>query len=128
MAKKEFVYRGKKLEELQAMGLKDLAELFPAGARRVIKRGFTDEEKRFIAKLDKGGSRPVKTHCRDMIILPNMVGKTIMVHSGKEFVSLIIQPEMISHRLGEYVLTRKRVGHSSPGVGATRSSSAASVR
>ena len=124
MAKKEFTYRGKTLEELKAMSISDLSLLFKSRIRRLIKRGFTDEEKRFLDALEKTKGKPVKTHCRDMIILPDMVGKNIMIHSGKAFVSVIIQPEMIGHRLGEYSLTRKRVAHTSPGVGATRSSTA----
>ncbi len=127
MAKKEFLYRGKSLEELQAMGLKELIELFPAQARRKIKRGFTDQEKIFLRNLRKG-SKPVKTHCRTMIILPEMVNKTVKIHNGKSFEELLIQPEMLGHYLGEFSQTRKRVAHSSPGVGATRSSSNVSVK
>ena len=63
-----------------------------------------------------------------MIILPEMIGKTIKVHSGKEFVPVIIIEEMIGHCLGEFVLTRRRVEHSAPGIGATRSSAALSVK
>ncbi|MFH1591551.1 MAG: 30S ribosomal protein S19 [archaeon] len=127
MAKKEFSYRGKSLEELQTLTLSELAELFPADQRRKIKRGFTDEEKKLLAKMQKRGSN-VETHCRDMLILPVMVGMTIKVHNGKSFVAIILEPEMIGHRFGEFALTRNRVAHSSPGVGATRSSTAISVR
>ncbi len=124
MAKKEFAYRGKTLEELKSMSINDLALLFKSRIRRLIKRGFTEEEKTFLSSLENSKGKPVKTHCRDMVILPTMVGKNIMIHSGKSFVSVIIQPEMIGHRLGEFSLTRKRVTHSSAGVGATRSSTA----
>jgi small subunit ribosomal protein S19 len=127
MAKKEFSYRGKTLDELQAMGLKELADLLPAAARRKIKRGFTDQEKTLMKNL-KTGDKPVKTHCRSMIVLPEMVNRTIKVHNGKTFEDIIVQPEMIGHYLGEFSQTRKRVAHSSPGVGATRSSSNISVK
>lgn len=127
MAKKEFSYRGKSLEELQAMGLKELTELLPARARRKIKRGFTDSEKTLLKNL-RTSNKAVKTHCRSMIILPEMVNKTIKIHSGKAFEEVVIQPEMIGHYLGEFSQTRKRVAHSSPGVGATRSSSNVSVK
>ena len=127
MAKKEFKYRGKTLEELQQMGMKELAALFPAAARRKIKRGFTDQEKALLRNL-KTSKKPVKTHCRSMIVLPEMVNKTIKVHNGKAFEDVMVQPEMIGHYLGEFSLTRKRVAHSSPGVGATRSSSNISVK
>lgn len=128
MVKKEFAYRGKSLDELKAMSLNDLAELFPAGARRVIRRGFTEEEKRFLGNMKSKNGKQVKTHCRDMIILPDMVGATINVYNGKTFVPILIQPEMISHRLGEYAHSKRRVSHGSAGVGATRSSASVSVR
>ncbi|MCF7866510.1 30S ribosomal protein S19 [Candidatus Woesearchaeota archaeon] len=126
MAKKIFTYKGKKLEELQTLSIKELADLFPARQRRKIKRGFSDQEKLFIEKVSKKDN--VKTQLRDMIVLPNMVGKTIKVHTGKEFSPVEIQPEMIGHYLGELILTRRKVGHSSPGVGATKSSGSVSVR
>ena len=127
MAKKEFRYRGKTLEELQAMGLKELASLLPAAARRKIKRGFTEQEKILLRNL-KNSKKPVKTHCRSMLVLPEMVNKTIKVHNGKSFEDVVVQPEMIGHYLGEFSLTRKKVAHSSPGVGATRSSANISVK
>ena len=128
MAKKEFTYRGKTLEELKQMSLKEFAELLPARQRRTIKRGFTEEQKRFLKKLDSKKDKPVKTHCRDMVVMPNMVGKTIRVHKGNDFIAIMIQPEMIGHYLGEFALTRKRVEHHAPGIGATRSSASISVR
>ncbi|PIN70482.1 30S ribosomal protein S19 [Candidatus Woesearchaeota archaeon CG11_big_fil_rev_8_21_14_0_20_43_8] len=127
MAKKIFTYRGKTLEELQSMGLNELSQLLTSDARRVIKRGFTDAEKKLLKNI-RAEKRNIETHCRDMLILPEMVGMSIKVYSGKVFVPVLIDIEMIGHRLGEFVLTRNRVAHSAPGVGATRSSSALSVR
>ena len=127
MAKKEFSYRGKSLEELQQLSLKELALLLPARERRKINRGFRESEKIFLKNVEKN-KRNLETHCRDMIVLPLMVGKTIKVHSGKEFVPVIIVAEMIGHRLGEFSLTRKSLKHSAPGIGATRSSASLSVR
>jgi small subunit ribosomal protein S19 len=69
-----------------------------------------------------GINKPIRTHARDMVILPEMVGTTIAVHNGKEFVPVEIVPEMIGHRLGEFAITNKRVVHGRPGVGATKSS------
>ena len=117
---KEFRYRGYTLEELQKMSLEQLAELLPSRERRKIKRGFTEQEVKLLRKLRKKGF--TRTHCRDMIVLPEMVGKTIYIHNGKEFVRVEIKPEMIGHRLGEFAQTRKFEKHSGPGVGATRSS------
>ena len=127
MVKKEFTYRGKTLEELKKLSLNEVATLMPARQRRTLKRELTEQQKILLQKIRKNESN-IETHCRDMIILPEMVGKTIKVYSGKEFIPVIIVEEMIGHYLGEFVLTRKRVEHSAPGIGATRSSAALSVK
>jgi len=127
MAKKEFTYRGKNLEDLKKLSLDELAELLPARQRRSLKRGLTDQQKILLSKIKKGESN-IETHCRDMIIFPEMVGKTIKIHNGKTFVQVIIADEMIGHILGEFSLTRNRVAHSAPGIGATKSSSSLSVK
>lgn len=121
--KKEFTYRGYTLEEMKSMTLEEVLELLPARARRTYKRGLDEEEATFVERLRNNGTgEPIRTHCRDVPILPDFVGKKVMVHNGKEFISLEIKPEMIGHYLGEFALTRKPVKHSGPGVGATRSS------
>ncbi|MFH0868478.1 MAG: 30S ribosomal protein S19 [Candidatus Woesearchaeota archaeon] len=127
MAKKEFSYRGKTLDELKTLSLNELAELLPARQRRGLKRGLTEQQKILLKKLKKNESN-IETHCRDMIILPEMVGKTIKVYNGKSFLPVIIIEEMIGHSLGEFALTRSKVAHSAPGIGATRSSAALSVK
>jgi small subunit ribosomal protein S19 len=127
MAKKEFAYRGKKLDELQKMSLKEFAELLPAERRRSAKRGLTDRQKK-VYEDAKNNKPNIRTHARDMIIFPIMVGKTILVHSGKAFEAVRVESEMIGHRLGEFVLTRKKVEHSAPGIGATKSTSSISVK
>jgi small subunit ribosomal protein S19 len=123
---KEFQYRGKSLDELKQLSLNELSDLLPSRQRRKIKRGFSDEEKKLMEKIRSKNN--VKTHLRDMLILPEMVAKTIKIHNGKSFEQVIIQPEMIGHYMGEFSLTRRRSSHSAPGVGATKSSSSVSVR
>lgn len=123
MAKKIWNYRGKTLEELQQMSLSELADILPARQRRSIKRGLDDGKKKVIAKLNKHES--IETHVRDMIVLPQFIGKTIKIHNGKEFVPVIIQEDMIGCFFGELSQTRRKVQHSSPGVGASKSSSTA---
>ena len=127
MGKKEFTYRGKTLEELKKLSLNELAELLPARQRRTLKRELGEQQKILLKKI-KNNENNIETHCRDAIILPEMVGKTIKVHSGKDFIPVILIGEMIGHYLGEFVLTRNRVEHSAPGIGATRSSAALSVK
>jgi small subunit ribosomal protein S19 len=121
--KKEFTYRGYTLEEMKAMTLEEIVELLPARPRRSFIRGLDDERLTFVEKLRANGSdEAVRTHCRDVPILPDFIGKKVAVHNGKEFLNVEIRAEMIGHFLGEFAMTRKAVVHSGPGVGATRSS------
>jgi len=127
MVKKEYTYRGKTLKELMSMDLKEFIGLLPARQRRSIKRGFTNQQKILLKRIRSKKSN-IETHCRDMIILPEMVEMLIKVHNGNQFVPVKIEAEMIGHCLGEFALTRKRLVHSAPGVGATRSSASISVK
>lgn len=121
--KKEFTYRGFTLDELKAMPMEDVLELLPARARRTYLRGIDDERAAFLETIKGNGTEEaVRTHARDLPVLPWWVGKKVAVHNGKEFVALEIKPEMIGHFLGEFAMTRREVKHSGPGVGATRSS------
>ena len=123
---KEFVYRGIPKEELENMSLEKLFQLFNARQRRSLTRGINDGKRKLIEEIKaaKAGKlkNPIKTHVRDLIILPYMVDVTVNVFSGKEFRPVTIRTEMIGHYLGEYVITNKRVSHGAPGVGASRSS------
>jgi len=124
---RKFRYRGKTLEELLNMPMDELIELLPARQRRSLKRGLTKAQVKLLAKIrklrQKGQTNVViKTHVRDMIILPEMVGLTIAVYNGKEYIPVKIVPEMIGHYLGEFSPTTKRVQHGEPGLKATRSS------
>ncbi|MGH1566939.1 MAG: 30S ribosomal protein S19 [Nitrosopumilus sp.] len=123
---KEFSYRGIPKEELDNMSLEKLFQLFNSRQRRSLTRGITDGKRKLIEEIKavKAGKlkNPIKTHVRDLIVLPYMVDVTVNVFSGKEFVPVIIRTEMIGHYLGEYVITNRRVSHGAPGVGASRSS------
>jgi small subunit ribosomal protein S19 len=121
--KKEFSYRGLSLEELQKLSLEELLLLLPSRMRRTIKRGLTVKQDKLLKDIEKANPGDlIKTHCRDMLILPSFVGHTINIHNGKEFQRVHIQPNMVGHYLGEFAITRKAVKHTGPGVGATRSS------
>mgnify|MGYP000586759577 CR=1 FL=1 len=124
---KEFIFRGKKLDEIKKMDIKDFMQLLPSRERRKIKRGFTEQEKIFLKNL-RAGEKDPKTQCRDMIILPEMLGRLIKVYNGKEYVPVAMEPEMLGRRLGEFSQSRRKVSHSAPGIGATRSSASLSVR
>jgi len=127
MVKKEFRYRGLTLEELKQLDIKDVVKYLPARERRSLTRGI-DHAQEVILRDIKKGKTNIKTKSRDMIVLPVMVGSTIDIYNGKAWVKVLIEPEMISHRLGEFAQTREKVQHSAPGIGATRSSAALSVK
>jgi small subunit ribosomal protein S19 len=132
MVQKEFTYRGKTMKEMESMDLKEFMMMIPSRPRRSLKRGFTPAEKKLLEKIKKAKQgiwkKQVKTQCRNMVIIPEMVGITIYVHKGKEYVPIPIVPEMLGHYLGEMTLTRQKVQHSAPGIGATKSSGAMSVK
>jgi len=119
--REEFTYRGYKIDELKAMGMSELLPLMPARARRKINRGLNRSEETLLAKIREGDEK-VRTHVRDMIVMPEMVGKTIEIYNGKEFLKVEFQPESVFHYLGEFALTRHKVTHGSAGIGATRGS------
>ena len=127
MVKKEFTYKGKSEAQLSQLSIQQFAALIPSRIRRKIRRGFTPLEQTFLRKVEKN-EKNLETHCRDMPILPVMFGKTIKVYTGKEFQILAVNAEMSGHVLGEFALTRKGVKHNAPGIGATKSSAAMSVK
>ncbi|MCL5877997.1 MAG: 30S ribosomal protein S19 [Candidatus Bathyarchaeota archaeon] len=123
---KEFSYRGHSLESLSGMSMDEFINLLPSRQRRSLQRGLTAEQRVLLEKLrtakEAQDGNGIKTHVRDLIILPEMVGAKISVHNGKEFVAIDIKPEMIGHYLGEFAITNKPVRHGTPGIGASRSS------
>jgi small subunit ribosomal protein S19 len=127
--KKVFIFCGKTLEELNKIDMREFAKLIKSRERRSILRNFSTMEKivqRWLKESKK--NKPVKTHLRDMIIFPQLVGLDIFVYTGRDYVKVMIHEEMLGHRLGEFAPTRKAVKHGSPGLGATKSSAAASVK
>lgn len=127
---RKFTYRGYTLEELQKMSMDQFINLLPARQRRSLLRGLTPQQRILLEKIRKVKRLQqktkkhvvIRTHVRDMIILPEMVGLAIAVYNGKEFILVEIKPEMIGHFLGEFSPTCARVEHGAPGIGATRSS------
>ena len=123
----EFSFRGHTLDELQEMELDEVAELLPARQRRSITRGLSAEKQKLLeeareATEEETADDPIRTHLRDMPIVPEMVGITFAVYTGQSFERVEVEPEMIGHYLGEFQLTRKEVEHGQAGIGATRSS------
>jgi small subunit ribosomal protein S19 len=123
----EFTYRGHTLDELQALSLEEVAELLPARQRRSIERGLSTEKQKLLEKAREAGEEetandPIRTHLRDMPVLPEFVDITFAVYTGQSFERVRVEPEMIGHYLGEFQLTRTDVEHGQAGIGATRSS------
>jgi small subunit ribosomal protein S19 len=129
MPKKEFAYRGHNIEELQGMSMDEFIKLLPSRQRRSLQRGLNTGQRTLLENIrrakksqSKGETAVTKTHARNMIILPEMVGATLLIHNGKEFTAVEIVPEMIGCYLGEFAITNRPVRHGSPGIGASRSS------
>src|SRR5690349_3890158 len=106
--KREFTLRGLTLPQLKELSLEDLAKILPARARRALRRGFNEDQRTFLERMRKAaGGKPVRTHCRDVLVLPNHVGRKVAIHNGKEFKEIDVRPEMIGHYYGEFALTRR---------------------
>ncbi len=125
---RQFTYRGHSADELKSMSMDEFIKLLPSRQRRSLVKGLTNEQRTLMehvrrARKENGGKPvPVKTHCRDMIVIPEMLGLTLQLHSGKEYVSVEVKPEMIGHYIGEFAITNQKVVHGTPGIGASRSS------
>jgi len=126
---KDFIYRGHSLDSLLSLSMDEFINILPSRQRRSLQRGLTPEQRILLEKIreakeiqNKGKNVAVKTHVRDVIILPEMVGVKVSVHNGKEFIPFEIKPAMIGHYLGEFAITNKPVRHGTPGIGASRSS------
>jgi small subunit ribosomal protein S19 len=120
---KDRFFRGIEVEDLKKMDTREFAKLVKARPRRAIIRNYDLIEK-FVNKCElcSTQNKPIKTHARSMVIVPKMIGKTILVYNGKEFLRNDITEEMLGHRLGEFSLTRKIAKHTKAGVGATKGS------
>ena len=130
---RKFTFRGIDLEQLLQLSTNELRDQLTARARRRFKRGVPPKYNRLVRKL-RASKRaaaavgpheipaPVKTHLRDMIIMPDMIGSVAAVYNGKHFNIVPIKPEMVGRYLAEFSITYKPVGHGRPGIGATNSS------
>jgi small subunit ribosomal protein S19 len=118
---KDKFYRGKIVENLKSFDTREFAKLVKSRARRTILRNY-DVIEAFVKKCDKCDSKKKmpRTHDRTIVVVPKLVGRTIGVYNGKEFVKVLIMEEMLGHRLGEFSMTRKIAKHTSMGKGAKK--------
>ena len=130
---KDFNYRGVPLEQLLQMDESKLGQLMTSRGRRNLKHG---QDKDVMKAIDRAleqkahgkEPKPIRTHRRDVVILPKMVGLHFMVYKGNDFLPVVASEKMIGHYLGEFALTRKRLTHGKAGIGATKSSTAITAR
>lgn len=107
-----------------------LLQIVHARVRRKMQRKTNLKHTRLLKKLSKKKmecgplDKPeiVKTHLRDMVIVPSMVGSMLAVYNGKQFNIVEVKAEMIGFYLGEFSITYKSVRHGRPGIGSTNSS------
>ena len=121
MADKIFKFRGKTLDELKTMSIKDFAQLVKARKRRSLLRGIDNKTPKILTKVENGRNK-LRTHRRDVIVIPALIGKSIEVYNGQKFIPVTVTEEMLGHYLGEFSQTRRVAQHKGVGVGATKSS------
>jgi small subunit ribosomal protein S19 len=121
--KKIFKYRGKTLEELKPMDVREFSKLLKSRARRMVLRQF-NEINEFVnrSKVKIERKKTIKTHDRNLVVVPEMVGMRIHVYNGHAFVPVDVIGEMLGHRFGEFSLTRGKVKHGTAGIGSTKGS------
>ncbi|CAM0135236.1 unnamed protein product [Umbelopsis sp. WA50703] len=127
---RKFSYRGVDLDQLLDLSSEQFMELVHCRARRRFQRGLKRKPMGLIKKLRAAkkeaapGEKPavVKTHLRDMIVVPEMIGSVVAIYNGKVFNQVEIRPEMVGHYLAEFSISYKPVKHGRPGIGATHSS------
>ena len=119
--REEFTYRGFTIGELLQMAPSEQVKIMPARVRRKFQRGLTRDEEDLLSRV-RANDPKIRTHLRSMVVMPEMVGKSIEIHNGKDFQKVDLQPEAVYHYLGEFALTRHKVAHGAAGIGATRSS------
>ena len=140
---KTYTFRGIELDDLVKLSTDEFSRLIHARSRRRIMRGLGQKPEKFLAKCRKAvrfktklfliflkkklcqpGEKPppVKTHLRDMIVLPEMIGNVVGVHNGHQYAGVEIKDDMIGRALSELAITYVPIRHGRPGIGATHSS------
>lgn len=118
---KEPKYRGKKIEELRQLDVREVAKYLRSRQRRTVLRQFQKVET-FLNRSKKkiASGKRIRTHNRTLVVLPQMVGMKIQIYNGKEYVPIEVTPQMIGHTFGEFSPTRKKAGHTKTGPGGAK--------
>ncbi len=124
-SKKIITYRGKTVDELKNLDVREFAKYLKSRQRRAVLRQFQDIEN-FVSRAKKKAekNKTIKTHIRNLIIVPQMVGMKLQIYNGREFVPIEVTGHMLGHRFGEFSMTRAKIKHSGAGIGATKGSKA----
>ncbi len=82
-------------------------------ARSIRKGPFIDNhlQKKVDKAVAENNKRPIKTWSRRSMVIPDMVGLTIAIHNGRQHVPVLVNENMVGHKLGEFALTRTFRGH-----------------
>ena len=129
LQKKQLTFRGKTIEELKELDVREFAKFLKSRQRRFVLRRFQEIDifiKRANAKILK--NKAIRTHQRDLIIVPKMIGMKIYIYNGRNFVPVEVIGEMLGHKFGEFAPTRARIKHGKAGVGATKGSKSKSKK
>lgn len=121
--KKQFLYKGKTLEELKKLDVREFAKYLGSRQKRTVLRNFQEIEK-FVnrSKVKISKNKTIKTHQRDLVIVPEMIEWKVHIYNGNSFIPVVIVGEMLGHRLGEFAPTRPRIKHGKAGIGSTKGS------
>lgn len=124
---KEDRFKGLTEAEIKDMNMEEFLPLIKARERRTLVRlNQNPKLKQLIETARKvkkdNPKKMIKTHVREAVILPEWLGLTFGVYSGKEFKRVEITVNHLGKRLGDFSHSTGRVMHSGPGVGATRGS------
>lgn len=125
---KTFSFKGIDLKDLVEMKNEEFAQLCGARVRRRFSRGLGSKPMGLIKKLRAAklaaeeNEKPaiVKTHLRNMIVVPEMIGSVVGVYNGKVFNTVEIKPEMVGHYLGEFSISYTPVRHGRAGNASAR--------
>ncbi|EGW31600.1 40S ribosomal protein S15 [Spathaspora passalidarum NRRL Y-27907] len=125
---KTFTFKGVDLKDLVEMPTEEFTKLCSARVRRRFSRGLDSKPMGLIKKLRiaRANTQPnekpatVKTHLRNMVIVPEMIGSVVGVYNGKVFNTVEIKPEMVGHYLGEFSITYTPVRHGRAGNASSR--------
>ena len=124
--KKQNTFRGKTIEDLKSMDVREFAKLLASIQKKYLLRNFQETED-FLNRANKkiSKNKPVKTHKRDLVVVPGLIGMKLHIHNGRAFTPIEITWEMLGHKFGEFSPTRGRIKHGKAGLGATKGSKAA---